>query len=132
VNSDLLTLRVERRGETGRRGEGETGEIMGEREGDERSGGDEGGEGGRELGYFVCQQPVKGGGSESGEGEGETGEISHNALCYAWDASTFPWLMTWEENYGRDAAPWSTSKQGRGRDGEKERENTKEVGRRGT
>ena len=86
---------------------------MGEREGDERSGGGEGGEGGRELGYFVCQQPV----CERGEG-GETGEVSHNALCYAWDASTFPWLMTWEENYGRDAAPWSTSKKGRERDRE--------------
>lgn len=30
------------------------------------------------------------------------------ALAYAWERDAFPWLMTWEENYGRDHAPWSS------------------------
>ena len=35
------------------------------------------------LGWFVAQRPT--------ENDGEC-----LALAYAWDASTFPWLMTWE------------------------------------
>ena len=30
------------------------------------------------------------------------------ALAYAWETDAFPWLMTWEEMYGRDHAPWSS------------------------
>ena len=30
------------------------------------------------------------------------------ALAYAWERDAFPWLMTWEENFARTQAPWSS------------------------
>jgi len=33
---------------------------------------------------------------------------SRLAFAFAWERSTFPWLMTWEENRSRATAPWDS------------------------
>ena len=51
------------------------------------------------YGWFVAERGAGGGGG---------GDGARLVLAYSWERDAFPWLMTWEENYGRDHAPWSS------------------------
>jgi len=56
----------------------------------------------------MCVNPEDSYGWFVAERNGSDG-ASTLALAYAWEREAFPWLMTWEENYGRDHAPWSSA-----------------------